>query len=66
MYFLMAARDDPFRSFKPLMAARTMTAAGGWAAGTFGLDAFLAFLGVATFLAGVAATATASDMMRIL
>ena len=50
----MAERDDPLRSLSAVMAAVTMAATGGWAAGALG------FLGAA-FLAGAAA---ASDMMR--
>ena len=50
----MAEREDPLRSLSAVMAAVTMAATGGWAAGALG------FLGAA-FLAGAAA---ASDMLR--
>ena len=49
----MAAREEPFLSFKAVIAATTMVATGGWAAGAFG------FLGLVAFL-----VAAASDMVN--
>ena len=57
MYFLMAGRDDPFLSFKAVMAAATMTAVVGWVGLALGFAAFLALAGAATGAAG------ASDML---
>ena len=54
----MAAREDPLRSFRAAMAAVTISATGGWAAGAFG------FLGFTAFLAGAGAGAASSDMMK--
>lgn len=42
MYFLMAGKDAPLASFKPLTAAMTIVAVGGWAGAALGLAAFLA------------------------
>ena len=64
MYFLMAWRDEPPRSFKLLMAALTMSAVFGCDAafGFFALSDFgffAAFLGVAGAGAGVAVAVSA-------
>ena len=51
MYFLIAAKEDPFRSFSAVIAATTIVATGGWAAGALGFLALVAFLtGVFTAL----------------
>ena len=50
MYFLMAGKDAPLASFKPLTAAMTIVAVGGWAGAALGLAA-TTFLATAAFLA---------------
>ena len=61
MYFLMAAREDPFLSLRAPMASLTMVATGGWVGATLGFLALTTFL--TTVLAGVAAAA--SDMLLV-
>ena len=59
MYFSMAWREEPFRSFSDAMAALIMSRYGGCSAG------FAGFLGFAAGLA-LAGDFTASDMLKIL
>lgn len=67
MYFLIACRDEPFRSFRSLMAARTISDAGGWLGLTRGFVAFAAaFFGVAgDAAAGADSVATLSVIFTI-
>merc|ERR1711899_608239 len=56
MCFLMAARDDPLRLFKPLTAATIMTVVLGWVGLALGFAGFFA-------LAGAAAGAASAMLM---
>merc|ERR1712117_875712 len=47
MCFLMAARDDPLRLFKPLTAATIMTVVLGWVGLALGFAGFFALAGAA-------------------
>ena len=59
--FLMAARLDPLRSFRTLMAEVTISATGGCDIGFLGLAVFVLDAVLDAALAGVAC---ASDMLR--